>query len=110
MKDLENKVVGVIDSYSYGPEFDNYKDVIKKSYKDVHELMRLLHLGRIEFAASAELPFRFISKENNIGDKFRIAFVITESPVYVAFSKAKGEKNALLAEKFGTVLRKLREE
>ncbi|QTA81286.1 Extracellular solute-binding protein, family 3 [Desulfonema limicola] len=108
--DLKNKVVGVIDSYSYSSEFDNYKGIVKQPYKDVPELVTLLNLGRIEFAASAEMPFRYISKQNNFKDKFKVAFVITDSPVYVGFSKAKGKKNAVLAENFGKTLRKLKDE
>lgn len=110
LSDLKNRVVGLIDGYTYSPEFDSNTEIIKKPFKDVRALVNQLHSGRIEFAAAAEMPFLYLSKQEKLGDTFQVAMVITHSPVYVAFSKAKGEKGAVLAEKFANVLRSLRQQ
>lgn len=112
LEDLKNKVVGVIESYSYGTEFDNLHDVRKRSYQDIRELVRIIHIGRADMVAAAELPFKFASKNKNLDfeEEFRIAYVITQDPVYIGFSRAAGEKGKIWAEKFSDMLRQLKEE
>jgi len=111
LDDLRGKIVSVVAGYSYSPEFDRLGELKKKEcYIGVEQQVRTLHKGRMDVAVAAERPFRFFAKKLGLGEFFKVVFVLSEENSYVAFSKAKGLKSKLLAEKFGQTLSQLKKE
>ncbi|MDM8548640.1 transporter substrate-binding domain-containing protein [Desulfobacterales bacterium HSG2] len=111
LDDLKNKpLVSVNRGYSYGPKFDNYQGLNKDYSRD--EIMQVKKLAEqhTDVAVASEEPFKFFSKRLGFADKFKVVYVLSEEPSYVAFSKAKGEKCKILAEKFGRTLSRLKKE
>jgi len=108
---LKDRIVGVVRKFSYGQAFGNCKGLRKSVYNDQEELVRILDKGRIDLAAAAEVPFRFIAKGLGFQNRFEAIYTITEIPAYTVFSKkALGQEGEVLAKKFGSVLRQMRKE
>ena len=114
LEDLKGLTVGIIDQYSYGPEFDRIKGSLKIDLNRTEEMQikKLAHQGqvRMDVAAASEGPFNFISKNMGIAQDFEKIYVFSVAPSYVACSKAGGEKNKKLAQEFSKVLIQLRKE
>jgi len=110
LEDLKGRNCGVIGDYSYGTEFDRFGDTRKIPCKDLKELIKLLEVGRIDTAVSEEMSFRYLSRELGLQDKFETAYVITQNPVYVAFSQKNTQKGAELAGIFSRILPQLQED
>lgn len=114
LEDLQSLIVGVIDQYSYGPEFDRLKSTFSIDISSTEEMQinKLAHQGqvRMDVAAASEEPFKFLSRNMGHAKDFERIYVFSETPSFVAFSKAGGEKNKKFAMEFGKVLKQLRKE
>lgn len=113
MSDLQNYIVGINDQYSYGPLFDNYKHNLKVDISRTEEMQinKLTHQGqiRMDVAAASEEAFKFISAKLGLSKDLEIVYVLSETPSYVAFSKAN-PNNKKFAQEFSKVLKQLRKE
>lgn len=114
LEDLKTFIVGVNDQYSYGPQFDEYKKHLSLdvSRNEEMQINKLGHEGkvRMDVAAASEEAFKYLSKKMGYAKELEMVYVISQNPSYVAFSKAKGEKNRKLAEDFSRVLNQLKKE
>ncbi len=103
---LRNLTVGVVYEYSYEPVFDSYKGFRKDYSEDMVTLLKKLDAKRMDVALTTELGFKYVSRKLKMTDRFEILeYVRSENPLYVGFSKAKGEKARILSEKFGKFLK-----
>ena len=114
LEDLQPLVVGVIDQYSYGSEFDRLKSSLTVDLSRTEEMQinKLAHQGqvRMDVAAASEEPFKFISRNMGHASDFERLYVFSETPSFVAFSKAGGEKNKKFAMEFSRILKQLKKE
>lgn len=114
LEDLRPLIVGVIDQYSYGAEFDRIKSTLTLDISRTEEMQinKLAHQGqvRMDVVAASEEPFKFLSRNMGHAKEFERIYVFSEKPSYVAFSKAGGEKNKKFAIEFSRVLKQLRKE
>ncbi|WP_276571904.1 substrate-binding periplasmic protein [Desulfonema magnum] len=110
LNDLKSHSLGVIAGYKYGSQFDNLKE-LKKTFCDTKEqLIKMLNKQRFDLAADSEACFKFMCKKIGLEQsKFEIVYVLTQNPVYFAFSKSLGERGAVLAEKFSQFMKLLQE-
>lgn len=108
--DLKGKSIGVVSAYSYGPEFDACQDIKRVVCKDTEEMLRILQKERIELAATQDIVYSYIGKSMGYDNAFKVIHVIGERDFYPVFSKAGGKNGIMLAEKFGAVIRQLKEE
>lgn len=113
--DLKGLIVGINRGYSYGQTFDAYKEnlTLLDYSKDEEQQVKKLAAEspkRMDVAVASEEPFRIQIKKLGLSDIFEVIYVFSETPSYVAFSKAKGEKGKLLSERFATALLKLKKE
>lgn len=107
--DLKNKTVGVVRGYVYDPKFDNEKGIEKVECNDDAELVKIFAKGRISLiAGSDEGSLRYVCKQT--GFEAETVYVLNETPTYIAFSKAKGDRGKALSEKFSQALRQLKDE
>ncbi|MCP4111603.1 MAG: amino acid ABC transporter substrate-binding protein [Desulfobacteraceae bacterium] len=111
LDDIKGKVIGVLTDFKYGPKFDAYSGLRKQYYEDNRELVQILTRKRINVVAAHEGPFKYIAKELGLNSQVEIAYILSEDPVYISFSKkALGSDGENLAEKFSNALQKLKEE
>ena len=109
LDDLKGKAVGVVRGYAYDPKFDNEKGIEKAECNDDAELVKIFAKGRVSLAAGAdEGSMRYVCKQ--AGFEAETVYVLNETPSYIAFSKAKGERGKALNEKFDQALRQLKDE
>lgn len=113
LADLKNYIVGINDQYSYGQTFDDYKKnlVIDVSRTEEMQINKLTHQGqvRMDVAAASEDAFRFLSTKLGHSDELEVVYVLSETPSYVAFSKANS-KNKIFAENFSRILKQMKKE
>ncbi|MDM8548831.1 transporter substrate-binding domain-containing protein [Desulfobacterales bacterium HSG2] len=111
LEELKGKTVGLLRKYSYGEKFDKYQGVKRQLYNSVDELIKVLAKGRTDLIVAHEGIFRYRCKQENLQDRFEAVYVISDEPLYVAFSKkALGEKGSALAEKFSGALQQMKKE
>lgn len=108
--DLKGKSVGVIGGYSYSQEFDDYEWLYKEAVINEKLLMKKLSAGRTELVVGEEGNLLYTIKKYGLKNIVTV-FTLKESPNYITFSKkALGEKGKVLAEQFGQILRRYKEE
>ena len=110
VSDLKNITIGVNRGYSYGEKFDSYQGLKKVYSNNIDTQVNMLIFNRFDAAIAVKAPFMFVSKKMGLADKIKVAYIISEVPSYVAFSKATGNKGKLMSEKFSQVLRHLKRE
>jgi polar amino acid transport system substrate-binding protein len=115
LSNLKGLVVGVNNDYSYGPEFDTYKknlalDVSINEETLANKLGKIRKVKRIDVAIGSSDSFRFLNRRLGYVKDFEVVYELSETPSYVAFSKAKGESAKVVAEKFSKILLQLKRE
>jgi len=111
LSDLKDKTVGVVAGYSYGSKFDGCGWIRKDSANSVELQLKKQSLGRTDFSVVNELVGMHITQKYNLNNKIiKLDYIVGETPLYVAFSKAKGEKARGLADKFSTAFSQLKKE
>ncbi|BBO73999.1 hypothetical protein DSCW_14160 [Desulfosarcina widdelii] len=112
LTDLKGTYLYQVRGTFYGPCYDKRKDIFKDIWicDNIEKQIQLLDKRPFHYAIANEMSFRAVSAKLGLKDRFRTVFVVNKNPLHVAFSKALGEKGRNYAEKFGVVLRQLREE
>ena len=112
LEDLKGKKTGVYLGSSYGDKFDRADWIIKEPAHTNDSLLRKQDAGRTDVAVIDERVAEYWCRKIGMEDRFRILrFIVTENPTYVAFSKAKGEKNGKnLADRFSVVFKEMKNE
>ena len=109
LDDLKGKAVGIVRGYDYDPKFNTYKEIEKIECNDDAELAKIFARERISLAASSdEWVMKYLCKK--AGVETETVYVLNETPSYIAFSKAKGEKSKSLCDRFSEALRQLKQE
>jgi polar amino acid transport system substrate-binding protein len=108
VEDLKGKSVGVVVDYSYGDAFDAYKDIKREVCKDNEELLKKLDTGRMDVAIVNELVYGFLAKKMGLKGKFEVVYQQSLDPMFIGFSKAKGEKAKKLAADFSKAISDMR--
>jgi polar amino acid transport system substrate-binding protein len=109
LDDLKGKSVGTVRGYTYDPKFDTHKEIEKIDCNDDAELVKVFTKGRVPLAASCdEITLKYLCKK--AGVETETVYVLNETPSYIGFSKAKGEKGKSLCDKFSEALRQLKKE
>lgn len=107
---LKDKMIGVVRGYTYDPKFDSNETLKKEEAVDDVQMMKKLDKRRTDLATGEEGTLKYIRKQLNL-QEIETAYVLSESPTYVAFSKKALDDNGVaFTEKFGQMLRQLKEE
>lgn len=89
LSQLDSLRVGVTIDYAYSPEFDSLKGIHREVCKSDFNLLRMLHSGRIKYAAIFKEAFANVLAENSDLmklEEFEI-FPAGKAKFYLAFSK-----------------------
>jgi len=86
---IKGKTVGVMADYSYGKEFDEYKDITKDIASDQDMLMKKLQGNRYQILINNELvTYYLIEQMGYANEQIRpLSYIAGQEPLYVAFSK-----------------------
>jgi polar amino acid transport system substrate-binding protein len=90
LTDVINRKIGVIDTYSYGKEFDNTDLTDKTTVQDVNQLILLVQNKRIELGLGNSKVISYYAKKNNAADKIHfLSPPVTINPLFIGFSKKR---------------------
>lgn len=104
LKDLRGLRIGLRTDYSYGLEFDSISDLDKRRAISNKQLLKMLFAGRVEVIIANRAVISYIAKEINRYNDLKVVYEINREPLYLFFSRARGERARLLAKKFGETI------
>lgn len=110
--DLKNTSLFQIRGTSYGPEFDSQSKVFKEIWycNNIEKQIELLNKKPLNVAIANEAAFITTSDRMGLNDRFKRLYIVKKEPLFIAFSKAIGEKGQRYAEKFSLTLKQLKKE
>ena len=110
LEDMRGKKVGIYLGSSYGETFDAADQIIKDPASTNELLLRKQARGRTDLIIIDERVARYWSKKIGMENRFKIlSFTVTEERTYVAFSKAKANKNKKnMADRFSEVFKEMK--
>ncbi len=103
--DMSGWLVGVTKEYSYGDVFDSSNVFKRDEALDGDILLKKLEAGRMDAAIINELVWQTLEKKLGLTGKFEKLFTVSSEPMYVGFSKAKGDKAKKWAADFSANLK-----
>lgn len=107
LKDLTGLVVGVVEEYSYGEEFDTRKELkLNRSASDTQLLNKLLG-GRVDVIVGNDLVIRHLASQRHKLDLLKFHFPVNTDPTYLLLSRSD-PANAVLARDLSEVLLSMR--
>jgi len=110
LADLKGMIVGVVRGFTYGPEFDSFKEIKKIECSDDEQVVKIFAVSKRTFlvASNEEGVTKYLCKK--IGVKSEVVLVLDELPSFLAFSKSLGKRGEELANKFGDALKKMKKD
>lgn len=109
LEDLRYFRVGVTTAYSYGPEFDSLERLNKSEFIADKKLVRVLLGKRIDVAVGNRLVFPYLARQLGGEDKLTPLLNLGGAPLYLFFSRARGQAATDLAERFDRAMKQLRQ-
>lgn len=110
LSDLIGMSIGVVSAYSYGPEFDSMTYLERDPAEGEEMLLKKLVAGRTDLAIINRSVMDYIAQKLGIRNRIQVLHVLPNNPLYLAFSRAKGEPARKLAEDYSRVIARLRGE
>jgi len=111
LNELDNRSIGIIESYTYGEEFDQLSSLHKVNCKDEKEQVLMLSKERVDLVAAEEAPFFFVARKLGLDKDFEKIHTLSEHSLYIGFSKrALGKRCESVVRSFNKVLKEMRAE
>jgi len=85
--DLKGKRIGVVADYSYGVEFDGYKDCKKEINSNQETLMKKLKENRFQLAINNQLVGNHKAKELGATNIRVLSYIASNDPLFLGVSK-----------------------
>lgn len=90
LADIAGHGIGVIDGYSYGPEFDSLKLEEKTVVMSQEQLIRLVLHQRIDYGIGNSKVINFTARKMNKAEQLRfLSPPVTSESLFIGFSKKK---------------------
>ncbi len=105
LEDLRGKIVGVVREYTYGPEFDAAKRVMKLDPVNSNPLLvgKLLE-RRVDAIAGNLRVIEALAARVEARDSIKPVFLLSSEPLYLFFSKVLGKGMGDLARLFDAAM------
>mgnify|MGYP001256878462 CR=1 FL=1 len=108
LTDMIGSSIGVLDTYSYGEEFDRINFAQKTIAKTPEQLISLVRHGRVELGIGNSKVITYTAKKITAANHIRfLSPPVTVNPLYVGFSKQKIGPD--FVRRFNDQLRKFKE-
>jgi polar amino acid transport system substrate-binding protein len=109
--ELRGMKVGVVPGNFYGKDFDESVDFEKVRAPNQELLFKMLMGKRFDALATNDLVGIYIARTMGIGSQVEVQpLVVAEMPLYIAFSKAKGNQAEGLTRQVSDVLKAMKAE
>lgn len=110
LDDLRGLRVGVVREYVYGHEFDSMHGLDKVKTNSTHQMVKMLLGQRMDVIIGNRMVIRHILKD--LGKLAHVKFVyeIGSEPLYLFFSRSRGNLARDLARDFDKAIREMRED
>lgn len=88
LQDMMSYHIGVIDTYSYGKDFDQTRFIRKSVTKDEAQLIKLVQYKRIHLGIGNKLVIEYYANMTGATEHLKFLFPpVTEAPLFIGFSK-----------------------
>ncbi len=109
LKKLSGKTVVVARNNLYGKAFDNASYIVKYNANNSKVIIRMISHGRANYGISSKYPLIYISTEIGLRNEIKILDPpVSYGKLYLGFTKRKGTKYKLLANKLGKAIKKFK--
>lgn len=109
LMDLKPYIVGVVDGYSYGKEFDQAKFIRRESSSKEERMVKKLRGGRFDVGIGNLDVISYHLEEIGYLDQISVHQpCVSIDPLYLAFSKIKGESHRKMAQDFSNALKEIK--
>jgi polar amino acid transport system substrate-binding protein len=106
-ENIQSYKIGVVTGYSYGEKFDRFSHFNKVTTQNDKHLVKMFKHKRFDVGIGNRDVVMFNAKNENIADQIQfLEPYITKSPLYIAFSKARGLGD--LSRKFSAALQRFK--
>jgi len=109
LSELKDIIFGTLKNYRYGEDFDNLKNINKKEFDDIRSLISALKAGKVQVGIGNKYTIRHFTEKKGMQDN--IEFLnppLPPEPLYLAFTRLKGEKYQKLAMSFSDAIQILK--
>lgn len=104
---IQPYTVGVVTEYSYGDKFDKYSHFTKVTTQNDKHLVEMFKHKRFDVGIGSKDVVIFNAKKENISDQIQfLEPYITQDPLFIGFSKAKGHED--LSRRFSVALKRFK--
>jgi len=104
---IQPYTLGVVTEYSYGEKFDKYSHFKKVITQNDKHLVEMFKHKRFDVGIGSEDVVLFNAKKENISDQIQfLEPYITQAPLFIGFSKARGHKD--LSKRFSAALKRFK--
>jgi len=110
LADLQGLRVGIVRDYIYGHGIDEMKGFHRIEANSSHQLVRMLANRRMDAAVGNKAVLRHIAKKNGMLEHIRFTYEIGCDPLYLMFSRSRGEEAKILARDFGVAIREMHQD
>lgn len=110
LEDLRDLSIGVIREYSYGHEFDSMTGLTKVVTNSNPQLLKMLLNQRMDVILGNKVVMKYLAKEMDKLSSFKFLYEIGSEPLYLFFSRVRGEEAEILARDFGETIRAMHED
>lgn len=110
LEDLRGLKVGVIREYAYGNEFDTLEGLTKVEANSNPRLLQMLLNQRMDVIIGNKAVFKHLAKSIGQLAHIRFAYEITNEPLYLFFSRARGQFAENLSKDFGKAIKTMHDD
>lgn len=110
ISDLYGLSVGVVREYAYGKDFDSRRGLKKIEAASNPQLLKMLMSQRMDVAIMNKRVANALAQKMNITGHIRFAYSMNKEPLYLLFSRKRGDKARKLAQRFDAALKSMRED
>lgn len=110
LADLSGLTVGVVREYAYGEEFDSLRGLNKVEAASNPQLLKMLMSQRMDVAVMNRRVALALANDMNIKGHISFVYSVNREPLYLFFSRKRGDKAKDLARRFGDAIRSMRED
>lgn len=110
LEDLKGVAVGVVREYVYGHEFDSFEGVRRIETNSMYQLVDMLLNRRMPAIVGNATVIRHIAKKRGQLSRIKFVYEIGREPLYLFFSRKRGEQARQAAREFGATIRSMRKD
>lgn len=108
LDDLRTIRLGVTGGYAYDAEFDAMTGLHKIEASSTHHLVKMLLNKRVDAIIGNIAVIRHIAKQNGDLDQIKLIYKVSEEPLYLFFSRVRGEEVKKISDTFGETIRQMK--